>query len=118
PSQDPYTDTHARSVIVISNDNLMVKKTYQGESLTWQTDLVSGEPVAGVTVRFYEEGEFKGEATGDADGVAAAELALNEAQPWHPLVAISGEPGDPHFAAVSTGWQDGIAPWEFDVQSS
>ncbi|MBX3000013.1 MAG: Ig-like domain-containing protein [Caldilineaceae bacterium] len=118
PSRDPYADTHARSVIVISHDNLVLKKSYQGESLTWQTDLITGEPVADAPVRFYEENTLVGEAVGDEDGLAAAVLTMDETQPWYPLIAISGELGDEHFAVASTNWQDGISPWNFDLQTS
>ncbi len=117
-SEDEYADTHARSVIVVTNDNLVLKKSFQGESLAWQTDLLTGEPVPGQTVQFFQSFDDKGDAVTDEDGVAAAALALNEEQPWVGLVAISGRPGDEHFAVASTDWQDGISPWQFDVQTS
>ncbi|RME65184.1 MAG: hypothetical protein D6790_02215, partial [Caldilineae bacterium] len=35
-----------------------------------------------------------------------------------PLIAISGEPGDPHFAVASTEWQEGIGAWQFGLSTS
>lgn len=118
PSKDEEADTHARSLIVLSNDNLVIKKTFQGESLAWQTDLRSGEPVADQSIRFYENGERLDEASTDSDGIAAAQLALDTDQPWIALIAISGEPGDPHFAVASSAWDEGIGPWEFNINRS
>ncbi len=74
--------------------------------------------MAAVDVQFYEESAPAGSARTDADGLGVAQLTLDHTQPWLGLTAISGAPGDEHFAVASTAWQDGIGPWEFDIQAS
>lgn len=113
PSSDPNAERFAQAMIVLSNDNLLFKKASQGESLVWQTSLDAGAAVAEQTVYFWEEGREVGRATTDADGVATTPLALNAEQPWLPIIAISGEPGDAHYALTASNWEDGIAAWQW-----
>ncbi len=113
PKETPFQP--AQSVLVLSNDNLVVKKSAVGESLAWQTSLLTGEPVPDQEVRFFLDRTPLGQAVTDAEGVAAAALALDPENPWLNLVAISGQPGDEHFSVATTAWDEGVGPWEFDV---
>ncbi len=36
---------------------------------------------------------------------------------YSPMLAVSGQPGDADFAVVSTDWNEGIGPWEFNIPS-
>ncbi len=105
----------AQALIVLSNYNLVLKKSTEGESLAWVTDLRTGEPVADQPVRFYVESSQVGEATTDAEGIARAELGLTPDIGYWPARAIVGEPGDEHFAAVSSEWNTGVAVWDFGL---
>ncbi|MCE7984839.1 MAG: hypothetical protein DYG89_27010 [Caldilinea sp. CFX5] len=111
---DPFA-SRMQAVLVLSNNNLVIKKSSQGDSLAWVTALPSGEPVGDQTVRFYFGGEEQGDATTDADGVAMTDLNLDPNNSWGPLLAISGEPGDANFAAASSEWSQGIGPWDFNI---
>ena len=115
PSPDPNAERYAQAMIVLSNDNLLLKRAGSGESLAWQTDLATGEPVAGQSVAFWEEGHDVGDGLTDDNGIASAALSLNREQPWLPVVAISGAPGDEHFALTSSAWEDGIAAWQWGL---
>jgi len=118
PSSDPNAERFAQSMIVLSNDNLLLKRASQGESLAWQTSLAAGIAVAEQPVGFWVEGREVGSALTDADGVASTALALDGEQPWLPIVAISGEPGDEHFALAASTWEDGIAAWQWGFGTS
>ena len=118
PPPDPNGERFAQAMIVLSNDNLLLKRAAGGESLAWQTDLRTGAPVAEQPVRFWEESRGVGEAVTDGDGLAAAPLDLNRDQPWLPVIAISGAPGDEHFAITASGWEEGIATWQWGLATN
>lgn len=111
---DPFANPH-QAVIVLSNNNLLLKKSTQGDSLAWLTDLQSGAPVADLPVRFFQGSTRMGEATTDSDGVALTNLGLNPDTSWTPVLALSGTPDDPDFAAASSEWSQGIGPWDFNI---
>lgn len=110
-------NTPLQHVIVLSNRNVLFKKSLNGESLAWITDLRTGEPVADAPVRFYQSGELLGESTTNADGIATVRLALDPTRSWVPVIAVTGEPGTPDFAVTSSEWYQGIGPWEFGINS-
>jgi hypothetical protein len=105
----------AQALIVLSNYNLVLKKSQQGQSLAWLTDLRSGQPVADQPVSFYLEQRPLESATTDADGLAKAQWSLTPENSYWPVRAISGEPGEPTFAAVSSEWNNGVAIWDFGL---
>ncbi len=111
---DPFA-SRMQALLVLSNNNLVIKKSTQGDSLAWATDLQNGQPVADLPVRFYFGSDERGEATTNTDGVAMTDLALDPNNSWGPLLAISGEPGDANFAAASSEWSQGIGPWDFNI---
>ncbi|MGB5047696.1 MAG: Ig-like domain-containing protein [Caldilineaceae bacterium] len=115
PSSDPDAERYAQAMIVLSNDNLLFKRAGEGESLAWQTDLLTGAPVADQPVRFWEESRDIGSGQTDGNGIASVPLDANREQPWLPVIAISGEPGDEHFALTSSAWEDGIAGWQWGL---
>lgn len=111
---DPFA-SRMGALLVLSNNNLVLKKSTQGDSLAWVTTLQNGEAVGDQIVRFYFGGEERGDASTDADGVALTNLNLDPNNSWGPLLAISGEPGDANFAAASSEWSQGIGPWDFNI---
>jgi len=120
PDRDPEVEidqnvTPMQAVIILSNNNVIMKKSSQGNSLAWVTDLQSGQPIADLPVRFYHGGELKGETTTGADGTALADLALDPMTGWYAALAVVGEPGDANFGVASSDWSQGIAPWDFNI---
>jgi len=104
-----------QALIVLSNNNLLLKKSIDGDSLAWVTDLQTGEPVADQPVRFYHDGTLQSESITNDEGVALAQLNLDPNNSWAPLIALSGEPGDAEFTAASSDWSQGIGPWDFNI---
>jgi hypothetical protein len=107
---------YQKAVLVLTNYNLTVKSSLDGDSVAWLTDLASGQPVAGPEVRFVREGVQEGAAAANADGIASAALrpVLDS---YIPLFAVTGEPGDMDFSVVSSAWNAGISPWDFNLSS-
>jgi uncharacterized protein YfaS (alpha-2-macroglobulin family) len=114
PPIDPYANP-AQVLIVLSNYNLTLKKSAEGASLAWLTDLRTGQPVADRPIDFYLEQSPLAKTTTDAEGIALAELPLTQDNSYWPVRAISGAPGDPFFAAVSSEWSSGVAVWDFGL---
>jgi uncharacterized protein YfaS (alpha-2-macroglobulin family) len=113
--QLPTDNGSAQVLIVLSNYNLTFKKSQEGDSLAWVTDLRTGEPVADAEVQVYLEQEHVGEATTAADGIARIAVPLTQDTSYWPVRAIVGEPGEENFAAVSTEWNTGVAVWDFGL---
>lgn len=111
---DPFANP-TQALVVLSNNNLLLKKSTGGDSLAWVTDLQNGTPVAGQPVRFYHGGALRGEANTDESGIAPANLNIDPNNSWTPVIALSGEPGDPNFSAASSEWSQGIGPWDFNI---
>ncbi|MGD2207227.1 MAG: Ig-like domain-containing protein, partial [Anaerolineae bacterium] len=109
-------ETPPRFVFVRSALNLSLKQT-QTEALVWATDLATGQPVSGLPIRLYAETRPVGdEGTTGSNGLYYAEgLAVQNL--WDSFFAVSGEPGDDDFAIAYNGWDEGISPWSFDVDS-
>lgn len=118
PQTDPPLDMYTnptQALIVLSNQHLTIKKSIEGESLAWLTDLRTGEPVAGRSISFFLEEALIGEATTDTDGIATVALPLNPDNSYWPVRAITGEPGNDDFAVVSSTWSNGVSVWDFNL---
>ncbi|MEZ4715338.1 MAG: Ig-like domain-containing protein [Caldilineaceae bacterium] len=116
PQPDPNTPpTREQKVIVLSDNNIVIKRSDAGQSLAWLTDLATGEPVAGAPVQFVEETGPLADGVTDADGLFVADVPLSRETPWAPTFAVSGQPGDAEFAVVSTDWNQGIGAWEYGI---
>ncbi len=102
-----------RQLIVRTDLNVTLKSSANG-ALAWVTDLKSGLPVAGVSVRFTD-GKNDVSATTDRDGVATAKLPSTR-RPWDGFIAVASGPDDA-FGVASSNWQEGIGAWEFGVSS-
>ncbi len=104
----------SRQLLVISRLNLTLKTTDR-EALLWATDLRSGQPVPDLKVRVQGETDFASEGQTDAAGVFTTTFARRE--PWRPIYAFVGEPGEDTFAVANSQWSNGIGPWEFGLNS-
>ncbi len=109
--------TTERAVIILTNRNLLLKRSSEGDSLAWVTDLQDGQPIAEAPVQFLMDGKTLATATSDGDGMALANLQLTADDLYTPVFAVSGEPGDADFAVVSSDWGQGIEPWNFNLRS-
>jgi uncharacterized protein YfaS (alpha-2-macroglobulin family) len=106
----------SRYMFVKSRLNLTLKQT-QTEALVWATDLASGQPVADLPVAVYQEvSSAAASGSTDANGLyEATDLSLQNL--WDPFFAVSGEPGQDAFGIAYNGWDQGISPWDFNVDS-
>jgi uncharacterized protein YfaS (alpha-2-macroglobulin family) len=104
----------SRYMFVKSQLSLVLKQT-GSEALVWATDLASGQPVAELPVTLYKQTSQIGKpGVTDADGLfVAQDLEVKEL--WDTFFAVTGEPGDGSFGIAYNGWNNGINPWDFNV---
>jgi alpha-2-macroglobulin len=112
---NPYYQP-SRYMFVKSRLHLSLKQT-RSEALVWATDLASGQPVPGLPVGFYARNKRLEQAgrTGAGGLYTADDLPINNL--WDAFFAVIGQPGDPDFGIAYNGWDGGIGPWNFDIES-
>ena len=113
PSRSPEPE---RRILIVSRHNLSMKTTAT-EALIWATDLRSGDVLPGLPVSVMDEsGTLLASGKTARDGVFFAPLSRS-VDLWEPLCAFIGDPDAPDddFAAVVNQWENGIAPWMFDL---
>lgn len=95
--------------IVLTRSALAIKRS-EKEVLVWATDLESGQPVADMEIALKNS-----TARTDAKGLARIPLP-KDTDPYESF-AVSGRKGDDRTFA-GTDWQEGIGPWNFNLNSS
>ncbi|MBN1137508.1 MAG: Ig-like domain-containing protein [Anaerolineae bacterium] len=107
----------SRYIFIKSGVNLTYKQT-NDEAMVWATDLATGQPLGGAVVGFYYNRQTTARTTGvtAADGTFLAKDLPNRGL-WESSFAMAGQPGDDDFAIAYSGWDDGILPWDFGVES-
>ncbi len=106
----------SRYMFVKSRLNLTLKQT-RTDALVWATDLASGQPVAGLPITlYYKTTQLGNTGATNSDGLFLAQgLKINDL--WETFVAVSGQPGNDDFGIAYNGWDDGISPWNFGLDS-
>lgn len=95
------------AVFIVATDNITLKTT-SSEGLAWVVDLEKGQPLAGITVVFYNEkyGEVGRDKTDDKGLVYMKGLSS-------PFFAQLDDPA--HVAAASNQWGSGVSPYDFGI---
>ena len=94
-----------KAVIVLSNNNITIKRGSQGDSLAWVTDMPDGLPVGDAPIVFTKSSGELAQDTTDADGMATAALGLtqpNSTRPSLPPAASRAIPTSPSSPATGT----------------
>ncbi len=106
-----------RDLIVVADTNLVVKETFDGVHV-WATELATGEPAADRSLALYDaQGSPLGQAVTDGDGLAT--FAYIPAQDFlQGVVVVSGTPGERGFGVSSSSWDQGVAPWAFELPAT
>ncbi len=111
PDAAPATFTIVRSRV-----NLVVKQA-SSETLVWATDLRTGAPLNDLAMRFYHGGRLQaGAGSTDENGLWIAQ-GLTGTDLWADYFTVSGDPGDANFAVAFNDWDNGIRPWNFNLNS-
>lgn len=102
-------------IFIRSRLNLMLKQTHT-ETMIWATDLATGAPVADVPVRIYTSTITAAIAGAtDTDGRYIGAIPTDDL--WGDTFAFSGEPGQENFSVAYSEWDQGLSPWQFDLNA-
>lgn len=105
--------------LVVSRHHLTLKSA-EDQALVWAGDLATGDVSPDLQLSFYDEaGAPLGQATTDDEGVAVVAFT-DRANPYGNVWAVAAEDSantstTADFGIVSTGWNQGLEPWAFDV---
>ncbi len=104
-----------KTLFVVSKTSLAIKTTLT-EMLVWATDLKDGKPVAGekITVMDALHTEAASGET-DASGLARIKLPGASGDFYRDFLVFGDRENDTGF--VHTSWSEGIAPWNFNINS-
>jgi uncharacterized protein YfaS (alpha-2-macroglobulin family) len=105
--------------IVLSVSHYQVTlKTSQVEALAWVVDLRTGAPANNLPITIYNEnGSPLGSGVTDQDGIFST--MLNQTSDAYSVyLAILGQPGQDNFGMALSYWNEGIGPWDFDINFS
>ncbi|MBN1178948.1 MAG: Ig-like domain-containing protein, partial [Anaerolineae bacterium] len=113
PDTEHWWSTSLRIAVVDRHVTLKMSAT---EALVWVTDLRSAQPVADAPVRLLDRvGNQIGAGVTDADGIARFAIPMQQEQ-WDNYTAVTGTPGQPGFGVARRDWNQGVSPWDFDLQ--
>ncbi len=105
----------SRYMFVRTRVNLTLKQS-RSEVLVWATDQASGEAIGDLAITLYSEpGQGNAQGRTDADGLLIQGMTVESV--WNPFFALTGQPGDEGFALAFNGWDSGVNPWDFSVES-
>jgi uncharacterized protein YfaS (alpha-2-macroglobulin family) len=105
----------ARHILIVTNLHVGLKQG-EREALAWVTTLDDGQPAGNLPVSFRDR-TFSEVSQGStsADGQLLAKFA-NSFEEYAPFYAIVGQPGDDNFGVAYNRWDNGISPWDFNLQ--
>jgi uncharacterized protein YfaS (alpha-2-macroglobulin family) len=106
-----------RVILLVADTNLVVKEM-PDEVHVWATDLETGTPVSDLEVTLYRSnGAQLDTAVTNSDGLASF--------PYEPLefylsgvTVVGGAPGEARFGAANSNWNQGVSPWQFQINST
>ncbi|HZD09720.1 MAG TPA: Ig-like domain-containing protein [Candidatus Binatia bacterium] len=103
-----------RELVVVAGTNLVVKETF-GAVHVWATDLATGQPLPDQRLALYNaQGSQVGTATTNGDGLATFDYKQGQ-EFLEGVLVVSGAPGEAQFGIGSSNWDQGVAPWAFDL---
>jgi uncharacterized protein YfaS (alpha-2-macroglobulin family) len=103
-------------LLVSSNVNLTLKLS-PTEALVWAVDLRSGLPVSGAGITLYDEsGTPLAIGQTDTDGVFQGDIPQLETS-YKNAFAVLEQPGLDQFGLAMANWDQGIAGWDFGINS-
>jgi uncharacterized protein YfaS (alpha-2-macroglobulin family) len=105
------------SIVQVTNLGITVKDSLQN-TLVFVTRLDNGDPVAGARVSIVgldNKAVWSGDTDGDGVAIAPRTPAIRDRENWWRFAFVVTAEKDGDVAYVGSDWNEGISPWEFDV---
>ncbi len=106
-----YMDT---LILAISHYQTTLKLS-PTEAFVWAVDLDTNTAAANLPMAVYSQnGQLLASGTTDTSGVFQSSIAEYE-DPYGASFAMLGTPGEDNFGFASASWNEGISPWNYDL---
>ncbi len=104
--------------LVVSSDIQLTLKRGASTLFLWAYSLSKKQPVSGLDVRVFAHHNtaLANGITGE-DGSVMLQIPTTF-DPYAPLYAVAGQPGEENFSLASTAWHQGVAGWDFGIPYS
>lgn len=112
----PDAKNDDQSQVIVISDTHLALKLGAADALVWAVDLESGAPVANTPITIYDGSRQLASGQTDAQGVFTATFPARP-DPYSPVVAILGQPGEENFSASVSTWNNQIDPWNFNLSA-
>lgn len=108
----------ATPFLAVSSDVQLTLKRGSGKLFAWAYSLTGKASAAGLELRVYDRsGAVLASGTTSEDGSLMLDLPAGS-DPYTPLYAVTGQPGEVNFSLASTQWNQGVSGWEFGLPVS
>jgi len=88
------------------------------EAFVWAVDLNTNTPATNLPVAIYgQSGQMLVSGTTDTSGIFQGSIVDYE-DPYNASYAILGTPGEDNFGFAISIWNEGVSPWNFDLNIS
>ena len=114
PSSYGYIDT---VILAISHYQTTLKLS-PTEAFVWAVDLNTNTPAANLPVTVYDEaGQVLASGTTDTSGIFQSPIS-SYPNPYDSSFAMLGTQGEDNFGFAISHWNEGVSPWDFDVETN
>lgn len=105
-----------RHVFVVTNTGLATKRSAD-ELMVWATSMKDGAPISNYEFKIFSEGRKEvGTGKTDSSGLATVKLPTETIDIYQDLTVKGTNEND--YAMTNTSWSEGVAPWDFNIESS
>lgn len=116
PELTAQTIVEPAPFLVVASDVQLVLKRSATRLFVWAVNLKDNTSAAGLPVTIYDgKGNALGSGTTDTTGIVQVDLPPN-LDPFAPLEAVTGKPGEVDFSLGTTEWTQGVTGWEFGLR--
>ena len=101
--------------LVVVSPIQLVMKTSSRQAFIWAVKVPENTPVPQAQVTIFDSDASQlGTCTTDDTGACTVDFAPRD-DPYKPIFAVHGQPGDPDFSLAASNWNGGVASWDYGV---
>lgn len=111
----PGSQVDSPPALLVVSPIQMVVKIAPRQAFAWAVNVADTTPAKDALVSFYDsKANILGTCATDDQGVCQAEIPLLD-EPYSPVFAVIGQPGDPNFSLSAVNWNLGVGSWDFGL---
>ena len=114
PSPQGDQEDRQPNLLVVSPLQITLKLS-ERQALAWVVRIADNKPSLDTLVTFYNSSlDLLGTCSTDAQGVCQSDIGVRS-DPYQPIYAVVGQPGDSNFSLASSNWSEGVTFWQFGL---